>query len=126
MKFLERRKILKKTNSLELIPVRVLEHQLNEQDKVDVLVPRFKNDYFKRAMQTKKREEHIYIHLDETGSLIWLMIDGERNAEELVQKMLAEHPEKLQPPEEAEKRVSQFLSLLYQERYISFRQIMDK
>ncbi len=126
MKYLERRKILKSTNSLDLIPVRVLEHQVNEQGKVDVLVPRFKSAYWKRAMETKKREEHIYIHLDETGSLIWMLIDGQLNVEQLISAMLAEHPEKLHPPEEAEKRVSQFLSLLYQERYISFRQIMDK
>jgi hypothetical protein len=42
---------------------------------------------------------------------------------ELCSRIQAAHPEKLYPPEETEKRVTQFLSLLYQQRYITFREI---
>lgn len=125
MNFFQRRKILKKINFLDLVPVRVHEHSVNENGKIDILVPRFTNVYFKRALQTRKKGDYFIIHLDEKGSLIWNMIDGIRNTEEIASILQKEHEEKFQPVDETQTRVTNFLSLLYQERYITFRQIMD-
>jgi hypothetical protein len=123
LNFFERRKILKKVNYLDLTPVRQMEFETREDGKVDIFLPRFRHPILKRALQPRWKQEFIRIHLDEMGSLIWLQIDGAINVNELCRHLQAAHPEKLHPPEETEKRVTQFLSLLYQQRYITFREI---
>ena len=123
LNFFERRKVLKEINSLDLTPVRQMEFEVNEKGNVDILLPRFKNQELKRALQPRRKEEYIRIHLDTLGSAIWLQIDGQMNVHELCQSLQVQHPEKLNPPEETEERVSKFLSLLYQERYLTFREI---
>ncbi|MGE5425016.1 MAG: hypothetical protein ACM3N9_06610 [Syntrophothermus sp.] len=125
MNFFKRRNILKKTSFMDLIPVKVLDAELNEQGKVDIFVPRFKNDYLKRAFQTKKKGDFFVIHLDENGSLVWSAIDDRMTVEKLAETVYQTHPEKFKDQEDTNDRVRKFISLLYQERYISFRQIID-
>jgi len=78
----------------------------------------------KRAFQTRWRGEIIPIHLDALGSAIWLLIDGKSNVGELCHKLQETGMEGLTDLEETQKRVTKFVSLLYQERYITFHQIM--
>jgi hypothetical protein len=103
-----------------------MEHETREDGKVDVLLPRFKHPVLKRALQPRRKEEFIRIHLDEIGSVIWLGIDGKMSVGELCESLQQSHAEKLEPPEETEKRVTDFLSMLYQQRYIIFREIMNE
>jgi len=100
-----------------------MEFETREEGKVDILLPRFRHPVWKRTLQPHWKQEFIRIHLDEMGSLIWLRVDGMINVNDLCRLLQAAHPEKLHPPEETEKRVTQFLSLLYQQRYITFREI---
>ena len=51
------------------------------------------------------------------------MIDGERSASDICMQLKETFPEKLNPIEETEERVSKFLFILYQQRFISFREI---
>ena len=126
MNFFERRKILKKSNYLDLTPVRLLDSDTLEDGRVDILLPRFRKTFWKRALQPRWKDEYIRIHLDEVGSAIWLRIDGNLNVLDICTGMQAVHPEKLIPPQETEKRVTQFLSILYRERYITFSEITRK
>jgi hypothetical protein len=123
LNFFQRRKILKKANYLDLTPLRQMEFEIREDGKVDILLPRFKHPLWKRMLQPHWKQEFIRIHLDEMGSAIWIQVDGTIKVNELCSRIQAAHPEKLHPPEETEKRVTQFLSLLYQQRYITFREI---
>ena len=123
LNFFERRKVLKEINSLDLTPVRKMEFDKKDDGKVDILLPRFKNPVMKRALQPRRKEEYIRIHLDDLGSAIWLQIDGKMNVHELCIQLQSLYPEKLNPPEETEERVAKFLSLLYQERYLTFCEI---
>jgi len=100
-----------------------MEFEIREDGKVDILMPRFKHPIWKRALQPHWKQEFIRIHLDEIGSAIWLQVNGTIKVIELCSKVQTTHPEKLHPPGETEKRVTQFLSLLYQQRYITFREI---
>lgn len=100
-----------------------MEFEIREDGKVDILMPRFKHPIWKRALQPHWKQEFIRIHLDETGSAIWLQVDGTINVTELCSRVQATHPETLHPPAETERRVTQFLSMLYQQRYITFREI---
>ena len=100
-----------------------MEFETREDGKVDIIMPRFRHNLWKRALQPHWRREVIPIHLDEIGSAIWLLIDGTRNVNELCDHLQAGHHEKLHPHEETERRVTKFLSLLYQQRYITFKEI---
>ena len=126
MNFFHRRKILKSVNYLDLTPVRLMEHQLTEEGKIDILLPRFKSRFWSEVYRNSKKGEFIYIHLDEIGSAIWLLIDGHKKVTEICTLLNEMKSDKLQPAEETEKRVTQFLSMLYQERYISFQEILSK
>jgi len=126
LQFFQRRRILKNTNSLDLTPVRLIDSETNPEGKTDILLPRFKNDMLKRALQPRRKGEYIRIHLDELGSVIWQGIDGNTTLHDLCLKLLASHPEKLNPPEETEERVSNFIALLYRERYITFREFSEE
>jgi hypothetical protein len=126
MNFFQRRRILKKANYLDLTPVRVMEHTIRDNGNVSILLPRFKSNYSSAMFQPKQKSRDIPIKLDDIGSAIWLLIDGNTRVQEICRRMNEQYPEKMQPPEETERRVTQFLSLLYQERYITFREIMEK
>jgi hypothetical protein len=103
-----------------------MEYETREDGKVDILMPRFKHPVWKRAFQPHWKQETIRIHLDEVGSAIWLQVDGTINVNELCNRVQASHAEKLHPPVESEKRITQFLSLLYQQRYITFRELLQE
>lgn len=126
LNFFERRAILKKANYLELTPMRQMEYDVLETGRVDILMPRFKHPVLKRALQPHRKQEIIPIHLDEIGSAIWMDIDGFVKVHEICSQVQSSHEEKLQPPEETEKRVTEFLSMLYQQRYITFREIIKE
>jgi hypothetical protein len=123
MNFFQRRRILKKANFLDLIPVRTMKEQIREDGKVDILLPRFKSLYWQEVYRNSRKGEFIKIHLDETGSSIWKLIDGNRKVFEICIHLNESMPEKMQPADETESRVTKFLSRLYQERYITFREI---
>jgi len=126
MNLFQRRKILKKANYLDLTPVRIFDHEMRDDGKVNILLPRFKNKIALRMLKPPKKTNVIPIKLDEMGSAIWLMIDGKLRVLEISEKMQTLYPDKMQPPEETETRITQFLSLLYQQRYISFKEIMER
>jgi hypothetical protein len=126
MNFFQRRKILSRTNYLDLTPVRLMEHTLREEGRVTILLPRFQHPALSKLFQPGRKSKTIPIKLDALGSAIWLMTDGLSTVGSICRKMQEEHPKKLQPPEETETRITQFLSLLYRERYITFREIMDE
>jgi hypothetical protein len=123
LNFFQRRRILKNANYLDLTPVRMMDFVTREDGKVDILMPRFNHHLLKRALQPHWKKEFIRIHLDEIGSAIWTQIDGISSVNDLCDRLKAIHPKKLHPQEETENRVTHFLSLLYQERYITFREL---
>ena len=126
MNFFQRRRILKTVNFLDLTPVRVLDYKVMETGKIDIMLPRFKNRMVSGLFQPRHKGPVIRIHLDLTGSEIWKMIDGVKQVHQLCDSMRTEKPELMRPPEETEKRVTDFLSLLYCERYITFREILPE
>jgi len=123
MNFLKRRRILKKTNFLDLTPLRILEHESREGDMINLLMPRFKNKYWSRMFQPRSKDEFIKIKLDLSGSITWLMIDGNTTVASICKILEEKHPGQFNQAEEIEKRVTKFFSMLYQQRYVTFREI---
>jgi len=124
MNTFQRRKFLKRTNFLDLTPVRVLGHECRGDGKITLLMPRFKNRYWSRMFQPRSKGEFIRIKLDEFGSPTWLQIDGNSTVSGICNRLKEQFPEALQPLEEVEQRITKFLSMLYLQRYITFREIL--
>jgi len=121
--FFKRRKILKKANTLDLHPIRLMESEKRDEDTLSILLPRFKNSLANKLFQPRWKQEFIRIKLDAFGSAVWEQLDGEQSTGGICSKLKETFPEKLIPLEETEERVSKFLSLLYQQRFISFKEL---
>ena len=89
-------------------------------------MPRFKSRVNAALFQPPSKGKFIFIKLDRFGGHTWVNIDGNATVAQICEKLKEQFPEELIPVEETEERVTKFLSLLYQQRYITFIEIQDK
>jgi hypothetical protein len=61
--------------------------------------------------------------LDETGSKVWQLIDGRRKVDEICTMMSGLSPGEFDASDAEQVRVTKFLSHLYKNRFIEFREI---
>jgi hypothetical protein len=122
MNFFRRYRILRKANYLELTPIRMHEHSTGEDGRVTLIVPKFRNPLFSRWLIPSNRSKAFNIHLDELGSATWLEIDNNSRVRDICDRLIMKYGEKVQP---VEQRVTKFLTLLYDQRYISFKEISN-
>lgn len=126
MNFFERRRFLKKANLLDLTPVRLHEHEEEgETGKVVILVKKFKNDGFAH-FALGRHSPVIRIKLDEIGSEVWKAIDGVSNVAALLDHLNMRWNDIPEKTSGLEKRLAGFLSIMYDNRYISFREIENR
>jgi hypothetical protein len=126
MNFFQRSRLLKKVNSLDLTPLRLLDHTDEEGARVSLLMPRFHATIWKPLFQHRTRRKFIPIKLDEFGSATWLLMDGSTKVSGIAAKLREQFPEKLQPGDDTETRVANFIFMLYNQRYITFREIQNQ
>jgi hypothetical protein len=120
MNFFQRRKILKEANAFNLIPIRLMQHEVNESSMVAILIPKFSNPFTKKYFEPMLKHSHIKMKLDEIGSAVWLAIDDKKNLGAMANELVLRFGEKIQPIEE---RLPKFISQLYEQRYITFQEI---
>ncbi|MCX6276559.1 MAG: PqqD family protein [Bacteroidetes bacterium] len=126
MNFFKRRKILKDANFLVLHPVRTLNYETRDDGNINLLMPRFKSPVSSRMFQPPAKEKYIPIKLDKFGSATWLLIDGVKNVAAICALLKENYSAEFENTDETEDRVTKFLSLLYQQRYITFIEIQNK
>ena len=106
-------------NYLEKIPVRQegLRWDANEQGLVTLYV--HNTGLMKKITQKLLRKpEYTQVHLDENGSFIWPLVDGEKNIIELgklVKEHFGEKAEPLYP------RLAKFFQILESYGFVSFK-----
>ena len=105
-------------NILDLIPKRLLEHELNNEGLIDVLVPRFKIKFLQKLIP-QNISPYIKANLDDMGSKVWELIDGTHTARDIADVM----KEKLSDVEQIHQRVGLFLQKLYKNNFITFVEI---
>ncbi len=118
----QRRRILKGANYLELTPVRTQNYETGDDGKVTLLVPKFSNKKLSNFLIPKNKSSHFKINFDDLGSATWLEIDGKNNVSQLCDKLAEKLGGKIHPVHE---RVTKFLTSLYEQRYITFRELID-
>lgn len=121
--FFKRRKILKSTSALDLIPIRVHNHTISDEGLITILVPKFKNEKFARFFIPARKSIYISIHLDELGSAVWLAIDGIKRVETICSELTERLGDNIQP---AEERIVKFFTGLYHNKHITFKQLVVK
>lgn len=118
--FLERRKLLKDVNYLDVRPTRSFDLKENEDGTIAVIVPKFGNWFTKTFFLPFSKSSSINIKLDKFGSETWKLIDGKRNVGEIADELIKIFGEEIKPVEE---RLTRFLTTLYEQRLISFVEI---
>ena len=68
-----------------MVPLRLVEADEGEDDRVTLLRPKFLRGPLARWLQPKLRKPYYRVHLDEIGSRSWRLIDGERAVSEIVE-----------------------------------------
>lgn len=120
LSFTERRKILKKANYLELHPVRLQKEEIDDENFVTILIPKFKNPVLVKYLVPKMKSPDIKLKLDELGSAAWILMDGKKNVALVASLLTEKFGEKIQPVNE---RLTKFLTGLYEQRLITFQEI---
>ncbi len=121
MNFFKRRAILKNANHLMLTPVRFVGEEVDQNNFVALLIPKFTNNFAKKYFQPRSKSPFIKLKLDELGSASWLAINGEKKVSEIADELEKKFGEKIHPVEE---RLTKFLSLLYNHKLILYKEII--
>jgi hypothetical protein len=121
MGYFNRRKVLKEANFLDLTPLPRYHHERETDGSAKIFIPRFKGIILGRWLQPRLKHPWITISLDESGSATWFLCDGKRNVRSICQELRKELGDKTEPTEE---RVTTFLSQLYKNKIITFKEIM--
>ena len=126
LNFFQRRKILKNSNQLQLHPIRLHEHEKTKDGNVYLKVPKFRKRWMRDFFISGHRKKHFTIYLDELGTATWLEIDGMKTVQQICDRLKEKMGDKVEPHAEVEERVSKYLSQLYEQRYITFRELQEE
>lgn len=123
MKLLQRRAILKGANYLDLRPAKIAKEEIDENNMVTILYPKFISKFAQKYIIPKMRSPHVRLKLDALGSAAWLAIDGVKKVSEIVQELEKKFDGKEPGIEE---RLTRFLTLLYEQKIISFAELLER
>lgn len=118
-----KRLIKKKINSTgqvnlyDLIPQKKYNFEVNSENLVTILIPKFSNKFLVQHLMPRLRHPYIKIKLDEIGSAVWLEIDGKKTIGEIASILETKFGEKIQPIDE---RLSKFFTQLNSYHFIKF------
>lgn len=110
-------------NYLDMTPVRIHQHEINEEGLVNVLVPRFTNKLMVKYVLSKWKKPLMKANLDEFGSAAWVLIDGTNKVGYISEKLLEKFGEKIEPVND---RVTLYLTNLYRNGFITFVELERK
>ncbi len=110
---------MKDKNYLENIPVRNAELKWEADEKGIVTLYVHNTGLMKKITQKLlKKPEYTQVHLDENGSFVWPLIDGEKNIIELGTEVKAHFGEKAEP---LYPRLAKFFQILESYGFIIFQ-----
>lgn len=108
-------------NFLTMIPERTIAEFTETEEIVTLLIPKFKSERLRKWLIPKRKSTHFRIRLDETGSMVWILIDGKRTVEAICNELADSLVIQEKPVNFMEERVTKYLSELYKSRFIKFK-----
>ncbi len=107
----------KTENLLEFVPIRNIE-RFSEENGVITLEIENKGFFNRLAQKLFKKPKISYIHLDEMGSFVWPLIDGERNITDIGVFVKEHFGEKAEPLYE---RLAKYFKILESYGFVKFK-----
>lgn len=120
MNFFQRRAILKKANFLDLTPIRLINEEIDSDNAVTLLMPKFTSKFGVRYLQPKVKSPFIKLKLDELGSASWFAIDGKKKVSDIICDLEQKFGSKIHP---ADERFMKFLTILYDQKLITYNEV---
>ena len=106
-------------NYLEKTPVRSSHLKWSQSEGSKVTLEIENTGFFNTLVQKLFKKPKIsYVHLDETGSFVWPLIDGEKNIMALGEAVKSEFGEVAEPLYE---RLAKFFQILESYKFITFK-----
>lgn len=99
----------------DVVPRRTIGWEDGPDGGAVLLVPRFRRGPLARWLQPRLKRPYIRVKLDEIGSFAWRKMDGNTSFASIVEAMKREFRDRVNPPEE---RLSQFLTILYRNKFV--------
>lgn len=122
MNFFERRKILKSSNFLDLIPEKVIQKEDDDNERITLFVPRFRSVVLQKWLVPDRKTPFFRIHLDKNGSSVWRLIDANSTVDQIAGAFARKESITF---DDSLERVTKFLQMLYSQRYITFVQLKE-
>jgi hypothetical protein len=123
MNYFQRRKLLKNINSLELVPVAIVPFEETSEGTVKLIIPKFSSPILTRMFISNRRQKTFNVKLDSSGSVVWTAIDGEKNIGYISKELKGVFVNKGESCSDCETLVVSFISKLYDEGFVTFRQL---
>ncbi|MHC1737569.1 MAG: PqqD family protein [Ignavibacteriaceae bacterium] len=108
-------------NLLELTPVHNREFEVDSNNRVTLLEPKFTNKILVKFLVPRLKSKNLRISLDEVGSETWLLINGSNKVVEICSSLRMKFGDDMQQVEE---RVTKFLTDLHLHDVIKFRELI--
>lgn len=120
LSFNERKKILKSVNTLDLTPIKLYSEEVDKDELVTVIIPKFKNKIVVKLISPKLKSDHFKVKLDKFGTAVWLKINGKTKVDQIIKDVKKKFGDELQYEEE---RITKFIFQLYTQGFISFKEL---
>ena len=109
-------------NLLDMRPIRLREFRLNHKKgdgNFTILVPKFGTGRIGRWLRKRMKNPDYFVHLDEFGSFVWNLCDGEKQVREIGKSLQETFGDKVDPVND---RLSLFFRQMEKSRLIAFRE----
>jgi hypothetical protein len=113
-------------NYLAQVPLRKEMEFTDTDGKITLLFPKFKNFKYSKWLIPRGKTTHIKFLLDETGSQIWRLINGQKPVGEICIDIKLYLSDQGKPVDHVEERVTSFLTVLSKNGFISFNEVQPQ
>ena len=102
-------------NLLDLRPVRNLEYETGPEEKVVLLVPKFRARFAVRWFVPLLKKKVIRVKLDPYGSFVWTQCDGSVTVAEISDRMKGQFGETFDP---TYARIRRFMQMFLKDKFL--------
>ncbi len=104
-------------NLLDLRPRRCREWEIDGENLVTILVPKFSSRFLRRWLLPRLKKRNFHVRLDAYGSLVWQHCDGNTTVAEIGKLLQKRFGEQVEPVYE---RLALFFRQLEKSKFIVF------
>ena len=120
LSFKQRKKILQNINTLDLTPLKLHAEEVDNENIVTVIYPKFKNELVKKFILPMLKFTDFEIKLEKFGSAVWMNMNGKNKIHDIIKIMQSKFWDEFQ---DAEARVIKFIFQIYEQKLISFNEL---